>query len=54
MGEQMSGTCDEIPDDEERLGCRRLMGDHFDSVFANFVHQPTMQPASLCTTLGYC
>uniref|UniRef100_A0A914UIF9 Saposin B-type domain-containing protein n=1 Tax=Plectus sambesii TaxID=2011161 RepID=A0A914UIF9_9BILA len=54
MGQQMTGACNEMPDEDGRTTCRDLIGDHFPEVFHNLVQAPIMQPETMCKNIGIC
>ncbi|VDD96661.1 unnamed protein product [Enterobius vermicularis] len=54
LGSSMSVSCDEVPNKEARVDCRKLMKDHFNDLFGSFVNNDNVKPSAMCVKLGYC
>uniref|UniRef100_A0A0N5A8J0 Saposin B-type domain-containing protein n=1 Tax=Syphacia muris TaxID=451379 RepID=A0A0N5A8J0_9BILA len=54
LGSNVAVSCDEIPNKQQRIDCRKLMSNHFDEIFGSFVSNEKTRPAAMCEKLGYC
>uniref|UniRef100_A0A1I7Y8V8 Saposin B-type domain-containing protein n=1 Tax=Steinernema glaseri TaxID=37863 RepID=A0A1I7Y8V8_9BILA len=54
LGDSFSDGCDEIPQEQQRLGCRKLFSEHFNDVFDQFSTDPTTNPLAMCKNMKFC
>ncbi|KAK0419740.1 hypothetical protein QR680_014299 [Steinernema hermaphroditum] len=54
LGDSLSDGCDEIPQEQQRVGCRKLFGDHINDIFDQFSTDPSTDPLAMCKNMKFC